>query len=149
MFEELTLFCEWLSKKSGYIIRIPTESQWEKTARGQDKREYPWGDVFDKTLCNTKESEIGSTSPVGNFPAGKSPYNILDTAGNVEEWTRSKYQPYPGGRPVNDRFDGPDDYYVIRGGSFDHGGDLARCARRHGGPYEHSIVGGRIILEIN
>lgn len=148
-FEELTLFCEWLSNRSGHTIRIPTEAQWEKAARGQDRREYPWGNILDKTLCNTKEDEIGDTTPVGNFPTGKSPYGMLDIAGNVEEWTRTKYRPYPGGKPVSDRFGGPDDYYVIRGGSFDHEGDLARCARRHGGPYEHSIVGGRVMLEVN
>ena len=144
--EELSQFCIWLSELSGYKITIPTESQWEKAARGTDRREYPWGNSFDKTLCNTKESGIGHPTKVGSFPNGKSPYGILDMAGNVEEWTRTKYQPYPGGTPINDRFGGPSNYYVIRGGSFDHEGDLARCARRHGGPYEHSIVGGRLVI---
>ncbi|HEX8762552.1 MAG TPA: SUMF1/EgtB/PvdO family nonheme iron enzyme, partial [Candidatus Saccharimonadales bacterium] len=81
-------------------------------------------------------------------PKGKSPYGILDMAGNVEEWTRTIYQPYPGGKPITDRFGGPGDYYIIRGGSFDHESDLARCARRHGGPYKHSIVGGRLVIEL-
>lgn len=147
-FEELSQFCAWLTAKSGCEVKIPTEAQWEKAARGTDRREYPWGNAFDKTLCNTKESKHGDTTPVGAFPGGKSPYGMLDMAGNVEEWTSTKYQPYPGGRTIHDRFGGPGDYYVTRGGSFDHEGDLARCARRHGGPYEHSIVGGRVAIEL-
>lgn len=146
-FDELTQFCEWLSKESGQTISIPTEEQWEKAARGTDSREYPWGNTFDKSRCNTKESGIGHSTLVGSFPNGKSPHGILDMAGNVEEWTSTKYQPYPGGKPIHDRFGGPGDYNVIRGGSFDHEGDLARCARRHGGPYEHSIVGGRLVIQ--
>ncbi|SRR6266540_218820 len=146
-FDELTQFCEWLSKESDYTVGIPTEAQWEKAARGTDQRQYPWGNSFDKTKCNTKESGIGHPTPADNFPNGKSPYGILDMAGNVEEWTSTKYQPYPGGKPIHDRFGGPGEYYVTRGGSFDHEGDLARCARRHGGPYEHSIIDGRLVIE--
>ncbi|HEX8762927.1 MAG TPA: SUMF1/EgtB/PvdO family nonheme iron enzyme, partial [Candidatus Saccharimonadales bacterium] len=63
-FEELSQFCEWLSKKSGYNVKIPTEAQWEKAARGTDKREYPWGNIFNGSLCNTKESGRDSTAPV-------------------------------------------------------------------------------------
>ena len=148
-FDELTQFCMWLSKESGYRISIPTEAQWEKAARGTDTREYLWGNTFDKTKCNTKESGISHPTPIGSFPNGKSPYGILNMAGNVEEWTSTKYQPYPNGKPIHDRFGGPGDYYVIRGGSFDHEGDLARCARRHGGPYEHSIIGGRLVINIS
>jgi formylglycine-generating enzyme required for sulfatase activity len=147
-FEELEQFCRWLSALSGQNIAIPTEEQWEKAARGLDSREYPWGHTFDSARCNTKEGKYGGTTPVGQFRAGKSPYGVFDMAGNVEEWTCTRYQPYPGGRPIHDRFGGLGDYYVIRGGSFDHEGDLARCARRHGGPYEHSVVGGRLVINL-
>jgi formylglycine-generating enzyme required for sulfatase activity len=147
-FDELAQFCTWLSKESGYAVTIPTEAQWEKAARGTDAREYPWGNAFDKSHCNTKEGGIGRPTSVGSFQNGKSPYGILDLAGNVEEWTSTKYQPYPGGKPIHDRFGDPGDYYVTRGGSFDHEGDLARCARRHGGPYEHSVIGGRVVVSI-
>jgi formylglycine-generating enzyme required for sulfatase activity len=68
-------------------------------------------------------------------------------AGNVEEWTNTKYHSYEGGHPITDRFGGPDEYYIVRGGSFDHEGDLARCSRRHGGPYQHSIIGARLVIE--
>lgn len=134
--EEAEVFAAWLSIRWEMRCRLPTEAEWEYAARGGSGRRYPFGDAFDPARCNTIEAGIGHTTPVNRYPNGMSEFGIYDLAGNVEEWTASLYAPYPGGVFIHDdltRCNGPS-YRVLRGGSFALGGDLARCARRHG-PY--------------
>lgn len=92
---EATAFCNWLTVELGRTIRLPTEMEWEKAARGVDGRIWPWGDEPPTgEHCNFR-SEIGTTSPVGVYIKGASPYGVLDMAGNTWEWTGSLYRPYP------------------------------------------------------
>ena len=82
-------FCAWLSKETGRTVRLPSEAEWEKAARGTDGRFYPWGDKEpNATLCNFGKN-VGGTPPVGAYPQGASPYGCLDMAGNVWEWTET------------------------------------------------------------
>ena len=94
-YEEAQAFCRWLSRVSGYRIELPSEAQWEKAARGTDAREWPWGNEFSTEICNTREGGYGGTTAIDRFPAGDSPYGVLDMGGNVEKWTMGLYQPYP------------------------------------------------------
>lgn len=121
-------YCEWLSTTTGRAFRLPSEAEWEKAARGDDGRLFPWGDTWDSTLCNTAEGGPGETTPVGYYPQGASPYGCVDMAGNIEEWTGSPYNAYPGSNLTL-----PDtDSIVLRGGCWNDGGELARCASRRG-----------------
>jgi len=106
----------------GAISRSPL---WNK------KRKYPWGNEFDQTKCNTYESGIGATTPVGEYsPQGDSPYGCADMAGNVWEWTSSFRQNYPY-RPDDGREDmSSEDFRVLRGGSFHDNEGRARAAYR-------------------
>ena len=149
-WRDVRAFCEWLSQETGQSFRLPTEAEWEKAARGglqipnpkfqtpseienpQPGRAYPWGDEFDKARCNTSESGIDTTTPVGKYsPAGDSPYGCADMAGNVWEWTSSLYRDYP--YQADDGREDPasSDLRVLRGGSFYLAQVFARCAYRY------------------
>jgi formylglycine-generating enzyme required for sulfatase activity len=111
-WHDAVAYAEWAG------ARLLTEEEWEKVARGIDGRIYPWGDEFDLARCNTYESGIGTTTPVGRYsPDGDSPCGCADMAGNVWEWTAS--EPELGSA---DR--------VLRGGAFLDYAGVVRCAFR-------------------
>ena len=121
------------------ISRVVLAVRGQSPASGGKKRQYPWGDGFDKGRCNTKESHIGGTTPVGKYsPQGNSPYGCADMVGNVWEWTSSLTQAYPY-RAEDGREDMASAYpRVLRGGSFNDVASNARCAARN-----DNSLGGR------
>ncbi|MFE7032842.1 formylglycine-generating enzyme family protein [Streptomyces sp. NPDC057621] len=126
-------YAAWFAARTGLPWRLPTEAEWEHAAKGPDGLAHPWGDSFEPGRANTREAGIHTTTPVGAFPAGRSPYGVLDMGGNVEEFVSDTYRPYPGGRPVHDHLaQTMGEYRITRGGGFARFGDLTRTRRRHG-----------------
>ena len=111
----------------GWRVSLPTEAEWEKAARGTGGRVFPWGNEPEPDRANYGGR---STTSVGSYECTECVFALSDMAGNVWEWTRSPYQPYP--------YDGTDDgggleadaLWVIRGGSFADPEGFVRAANR-------------------
>jgi len=136
-WDDALKYCNWLHDVSGYACRLPTEAEWEKAAcwdvERQAKLTYPWGNNFSENLCNVDvHGDLRyQTSKVGKYsPDGNSPYRLVDMAGNIWEWTKSLYKPYP-----YHSNDGREDLEqngkrVVRGGAYNEGPLKARSSWR-------------------
>lgn len=82
-WHDAAAYCAWLARRCGRPYRLPGEAEWERAARGDDGRLYPWGSEWDAARAHTGSG----TAPAGSLPAGAGPFGCLDLIGNVQEWT--------------------------------------------------------------
>jgi formylglycine-generating enzyme required for sulfatase activity len=125
---EAIAYCQWLSEQTSDSILLPSETQWQRAAQGDDGREYPWGNDWQEgKLCNNNVGSNNSsvTSPVRRYEGqGDSPFGVVDMAGNVWEWCRTAYD--TGSEDQNGT-----NVRVLRGGSWISSNSVRfRCAYR-------------------
>ena len=106
-YRDALAYARWRARRDGVPWRLPTALEREKAARGVDGRVYPWGNQFEPSFCNMRESYKGRPmpKPVGSHPNDVSPYGVFDVAGNIHNWTSTQAT-------------GVDDARVLVGGSY-------------------------------
>ncbi len=152
-YDDAQAYCAWLTETLGRTVRLPTEAEWEKAARGgAEALRYPWGNDIDATRANYLSDPVlkrhRGTRPTGTFPPNA--YGLYDMCGNVWEWVSDWYAPDSYGLAEDRDPRGPDSgtMRIVRGGSWVNDDvSMLRCAYRHKVPpdtYAYSI-GFRIV----
>ncbi|MEB3210902.1 MAG: SUMF1/EgtB/PvdO family nonheme iron enzyme [Leptolyngbyaceae bacterium] len=136
-YDDAIAYAEWRSDQEGEAYRLPTALEWEKAARGEDGRYFPWGNDWRDDGTNWIGSGSEGTSAIATFPLSRSPYGVGDMAGNVFEYTSTLVS--RGDTPVS----------VMKGCSWDDLPGFCRAAYRHTRPIDsrHILFGFRLVKE--
>jgi formylglycine-generating enzyme required for sulfatase activity len=133
---EARAYFHWLSAQTGLKFRLPTEVEWEAAARGKTGRRFAWGENSSPALCNSFETHIRRTTPIGVFPGGETPgTGLVDMTGNIWEWCSTifdqEHYPYPYVPDDGREIGSGNSPRVWRGGSWSNGTSSVRAAVRN------------------
>ncbi len=153
-WHEANAYGQWLTKllpddRHDLIVRLPTEAEWEKAARGVYGYEWPWGNEWDAAKCNSAESGKGAVTPVAAYsPQGDSSYGVSDLVGNVWEWCHSLERAYPYVADDGRESEVGTELRIVRGGAYRDSFAGTRCAYRSAFlPHRrHEVIGFRVVL---
>lgn len=154
---EATAYCSWMEARKGvHGCRLPTETEWERAARGTTGRKYPWGeDPPNERLANFAQG-VGHPTSVGLYPLGETPEGVSDLAGNVLEWCGDVYAGGYYGKslrkdPKSPARSAEGGACVLRGGSWFSPGGYLRAAYRSGNhpEYRFDIFGFRVVCVLS
>ncbi|MGG2398316.1 formylglycine-generating enzyme family protein [Pseudomonas sp. SH1-B] len=150
-------YTQWLSRQTGARYRLPTEAEWEYAARGGSPSYYWWGDALDSSEqaprahcrgCATSRLLRNKTAAVGQFPANA--FGLHDTAGNVWEWTASRFTQHFDGSETQSAGLLDDSPRVVRGGAWNSGPSYLRSSMRDLKQPHHRdyALGFRVLREL-
>lgn len=139
-YEAVNAYCQWLSKKTGKLCRLPTAEEWEKAARGVDGREFVWGNLTQNKSAMVRENEAATKeypfgAPGGKFKDDESIYGVADMAGNLREYTQS-------------RFGSNDSLLKVKGGSLATDYRSSRCAISSYAGLTFNDIGFRYVMPL-
>jgi len=129
-WQEADGYCQWRGKLRGEARRLPSDAEFEKASRGEGGLVYPWGNTYEPEKLNSAVKGPGDTTPVGQYGNGASPYGVLDAAGNVFQWTSTRFKP---------------GHMTVKGSAWEDYGGMGRGAAKHGRAVNsrHIIIGFR------
>lgn len=138
---EAVAFCRWLSHQTDRAISLPSEQEWQRAAQGDDMRDYPWGNEFDTSKCNTKESQLRVLVPSTHYTENISPFGVCDMFGNTWEWCINGYKKRSQGN-AEDVI-----HRAVRGGSFMTPEKRSPITRSHflAPTYRFTSIGFRLV----